>query len=45
MARGRWVAYLGHDDLWFPWHLDSLVETIETESADFAHALTVYRKG
>ena len=42
MARGRWVAYLGHDDLWFPWHLSSLVETIEREGASFAHALMVY---
>lgn len=42
IARGRWVAYLGHDDLWFPWHLSLLVETIEREGADFAHALMVY---
>jgi glycosyltransferase involved in cell wall biosynthesis len=39
LARGRWVAYLGHDDLWFPWHLQELVEVIAEEGADFAHAL------
>ena len=42
LARGRWVAYLGHDDLWFPWHLSLLVETVETAGADFAHSLMVY---
>ena len=42
MARGRWVAYLGHDDLWFPWHLLRLVQTIETEGADFVHPLMAY---
>ena len=42
MARGRWVAYLGHDDLWFPWHLALLVQTIESGRADFAHPLMAY---
>jgi hypothetical protein len=42
MARGRWVAYLGHDDLWFPWHLEDLVDAIEANDADFAHALVAY---
>ena len=37
-ARGRYIAYLGHDDLWFPWHLASLVTTIEQTGADFVHA-------
>jgi hypothetical protein len=40
-ARGRYVAYLGHDDLWWPTHLATLVETIERTGADLAHALTV----
>lgn len=36
-ARGEYVAHLGHDDLWFPWHLSSLMETMERERADFAY--------
>ena len=40
-ARGRFVAYLGHDDLWFPWHLEALVETALAEGASFAHGLGV----
>ncbi|MGH9384642.1 MAG: glycosyltransferase family 2 protein [Vicinamibacterales bacterium] len=37
-ARGRYVAYLGHDDLWLPWHLSTLVTSIETQRADWIHA-------
>jgi glycosyltransferase involved in cell wall biosynthesis len=39
LARAAWIAYLGHDDLWFPWHLHGLVDAIEEQGADFAHAL------
>ena len=38
---GRYVAYLGHDDLWFPWHLSTLVAAIERDDAAFAHGLGV----
>jgi hypothetical protein len=38
-ARGRYLAYLGHDDLWFPWHLATLVETAARERAAFVHGL------
>jgi glycosyltransferase involved in cell wall biosynthesis len=38
-ARGRYVAYLGHDDLWLPWHLSGLIARIEATGADFVHAL------
>lgn len=40
-ARGRYLAYLGHDDLWFPWHLATLLEAVEREGASFAHGLGV----
>src|SRR5579863_8289671 len=36
-AAGTFVAYLGHDDLWFPWHLETLRDTVELDRADFAY--------
>jgi glycosyltransferase involved in cell wall biosynthesis len=41
MARGRYVAYLGQDDLWYPTHLATMVATIEQTGADLAYALTL----
>jgi glycosyltransferase involved in cell wall biosynthesis len=38
-ARGEWVAYLGHDDLWFPTHLSSLVAFARESRADAVHSL------
>jgi glycosyltransferase involved in cell wall biosynthesis len=36
-ARGDWVGYIGHDDVWAPDHLQRLRGTIDTDSAlDFA---------
>lgn len=40
-ARGRFIAYLGHDDLWFPWHLEKLVKYIEASDAAFVYSLGV----
>jgi glycosyltransferase involved in cell wall biosynthesis len=37
-ARGRYIAYLGHDDLWLPHHLQSLVTALDA-GADVAHTL------
>ena len=34
MARGCYVAYLSHDDLWMPHHLEALVSTVERDQAD-----------
>ena len=38
-ARGEFVAYLGHDDLWFPWHLSNLVDAIQKGNGDLACSL------
>jgi len=40
-ARGRYVAYLGHDDLWHRDHLAQLVSAIETHEGDLAFSLTL----
>ena len=40
-AKGDFVAYLGHDDLWLPHHLASLVTSIERSGGGVAHSLTV----
>ncbi len=40
-ARGRYIAFLGHDDLWFPWHLSALVAHAEKSSAGFFHDLLI----
>ena len=40
LSRGRYVAYLGHDDLWHPDHLAVLVRAIERQEADLVFSLT-----
>lgn len=39
LAAGRLIAYLNHDDLWFPDHLESLTQFIEKTGADLVYAL------
>ena len=38
LARGEYVAYLGHDDLWLPGHLVHLMATVERSGAGLALA-------
>lgn len=35
-ARGRWICYLGHDDIWAPDHLARLADVIAEDKPDFA---------
>jgi glycosyltransferase involved in cell wall biosynthesis len=38
-AKGKYIAYLNHDDLWLPNHLEVLVACIEETGADFAYSI------
>lgn len=38
-ARGRYIAYLNHDDLWLPDHLETLVDSIERTGADLVFSV------
>lgn len=38
LARGRYLAWLNHDDLWMPDHLETLVAELEAHEADIAVA-------
>ena len=40
LAGGRYTAYLGHDDLWHPWHLAAVVGALERSGASLGHGLT-----
>jgi glycosyltransferase involved in cell wall biosynthesis len=40
LARGEYVAYLGHDDVWLPTHLAYLVDALVREQADVAFTVT-----
>lgn len=41
-ARGRLIAYLGHDDLWLPWHLSTAVAALEQHGAELVSTLGVF---
>jgi glycosyltransferase involved in cell wall biosynthesis len=38
-AKGKYIAYLNHDDVWLPNHLQVLVTCIEETGADFAYSI------
>ncbi|MPZ39710.1 MAG: glycosyltransferase [Rhizobiales bacterium] len=41
-ARGRYVAYAQHDDIWFPDHLERLVTAIEASGTDWVYSLPLW---
>jgi glycosyltransferase involved in cell wall biosynthesis len=40
-ARGEIVAYLGHDDLWLPHHLETIVAALDASGSDLVWSLGV----
>lgn len=40
-AKGKFIAYLGHDDLWMPHHLETLHKAVSEENIDFAYPITI----
>ena len=39
-GKGKYIAYLGHDDLWFSNHLGNLVNFIQETDSDLVHCLS-----
>ena len=38
-GNGKYIAYLNHDDIWMPNHLEALVSHLEKTDADFAFSI------
>jgi glycosyltransferase involved in cell wall biosynthesis len=38
-SKGKYIAYLNHDDIWLPNHLSVLVDHIEKTGADFVYSI------
>lgn len=44
-ARGEIVAYLGHDDLWLPHHLDAVVGALDRTASALAYSVAAFVDG
>ena len=40
-AEGKWIAYLGHDDIWYPTHLSAISQAAQKESAEFVTSVMI----
>ena len=40
-ASGEWIAYLGHDDIWYPTHLASCLRSSGEQEADLVAGVTI----
>ncbi len=38
-AKGKYIAFLSHDDLWMPYHLETCLSEIERTGADFVYTM------
>jgi glycosyltransferase involved in cell wall biosynthesis len=38
-AKGKYIAHLCHDDLWFPWHLSTLLARVEQTQAHMVNSV------
>ncbi len=41
LARGRYIAYLGHDDVWYPSHLALLTKALQETDAGLSYTFAV----
>lgn len=39
ISRGKFVAFLNHDDMWFPFHLESTLDALDNNAYDLVYAL------
>jgi hypothetical protein len=40
-AAGDWIAYLGHDDIWYPTHIEAILRTAQNKSAEIVSSVMV----